>query len=894
MRYHSHKEKIEITARKWSSDFALSVVIVFLPFLMFFWALPFISGITIGNDYPRFSIDEQIQLMFSIKTGSFPLYIPGYAGGQSASALTLGQLFHPISHLTSLMPGYWSGKALEWNTLFRLFTLGVAQLLLFYLLKKFKINILWAFIFSFITVYNLRMLDLFRYGASLESWTGYLFLCSAIGFYHLKPSQWKGPVFIICATYWLVCSGHPQMMYYGLLGAGLFTLVIPFFTRVMLTESNPDVRSIYRFWLRTAIFATVGLLLSSAYTLPFYFDFILSNAHRVTQNYAWADMYRDTLMGTVNNFFQPLRSDVTGVFGGSSLILTVALLPLLRLLRVKVPFVVWAIWGVLVVAFLHMQGGRTPVHFLAWKFLPMASAFRVAGRISLIMPVFFMLVLTWLASAEAIRLKIINRQFELFPRTLLAVAALIFIGGYLLFPDSIVRNTTIYSAVSIREIPGQVEFAAIFCGAFSLLLFAVYGYHKKLRDTSLLLLFLFSCAQTILLLPYGTWIEEKKDTPQLSHLYADMRESLKYRLATGAFMANSTIIRQVRQSFLEPFLGRTYSRWRIAADNEQAYALMQQDRAPDEIIIEHNTPLSEPIARPSGHEKSPGGVKMIYSSFNRLVFEVRVTDAGFFSLAYPFTGHWKASVNNKPVRVYRANGAYHAVAIPAGISRVEFRYGSTAVFWGMIISCATLVLIGVFFSLRVLRYPASIPVMIGLLVVVSAGFMIWHQSLYNGEDLQTSYIWTESSASINPNYAYGKRTIMSSFIFPNFIYYKSSGRAVDGIRTPASGFVSGFQTRPWWVVDLHQLKSFGEIVIYEGIDKPEINLRPLTVAISSEGKRWRTVKTLTDNNHDSPLRILFNEPQKARYVMIQASGTCYLSLDEVEIYPAKKVGFLKK
>ena len=43
-----------------------------------------------------------------------------------------------------------------------------------------------------------------------------------------------------------------------------------------------------------------------------------------------------------------------------------------------------------------------------------------------------------------------------------------------------------------------------------------------------------------------------------------------------------------------------------------------------------------------------------------------------------------------------------------------------------------------------------------------------------------------------------------------------------------------------------------------------------------------------DNNHDGPLRILFNEPQKARYVMIQASGTCYLSLDEVEIYPAKK------
>jgi hypothetical protein len=888
MRYHSRDEKIKITGREWSSDFVLNGIILLLPFLIFFWTLPFVSGITIGNDYPRFSIHEQIQLMFSIKTGSFPLYVPGYAGGQSASALTLGQLFHPISHLTSLLPGYWSGKALEWNTLFRLLTLGVAHLLLFNLLKKFKINILWAFVLSFITVYNLRMLDLFRYGASLESWTGYLFLCSAIGFYHLKPSQWKGPVFIVGATYWLICSGHPQMMYYALLGAGLFTLVIPFFTQAMIAQWDPDARSIYRFWFRVAIFGAVGLLLSSAYTLPFYFDFILGNAHRVAQDYAWADMYRDTFMGTVNNFFQPLRSDVTGVFGGSSLILIAALLPLLRLFRVKVPFVIWGIWGVLVVAFLHMQGGRTPVHFLVWKFLPLASSFRVAGRISLIMPVFFMLILTWLANAEAIRLKILNRQFGVFPQTLLAVAALTFIGGYFLIPDSIVQNTTIYSAASIREIPHRVECVTIFCGTVSLLIAAIHGYLKKLRDTNLLLLFLFACAQIILLLQYGTWIEEKKDTPQLSRIYADMRESLDYRLATGAFMENSTVIRQVKQSFLEPLLGRTYNRYRLAADNEEAYALMHQDRAPDEIIVEHDSSTPEPISRPPGHLKLPGRVRLTYSSFNRLVFEVRVSDPGFFGLAYPFTGRWKASVNTKPVRTYRGNGAYHAVAIPEGISQVDFRYWSPAAFWGIIISCSTFLMIGIFVSCRALKYPASMLTMIGLLVVVAAGFMLWYRSLYNGEDLQARYIWTESPASRAPNYAYGKRTMMSSFIFPNFIYYKSSGRAVDGIRTPVSGFVSGLQTRPWWVVDLHQLKSFSEIAIYEGIHKPKFNLRPLIVAISNEGKTWRTVKTLTDENHDNPLRILFNEPQKARYVMIQASGTCYLSLDEVEIYPARK------
>ena len=146
--------------------YATAALIVSIPFLMFYWMLPFVSKFTLGNDYAAFSIHHQLELMFSLKTGSFPLYVPGFSGGQTASALTQGQIFHPISHLSSWLPGYWTGKALEWNTFFRLISLGFAQLLLFHLLKKFKVHLLWAFVFSFITVYNLRMLDLFRYGAS--------------------------------------------------------------------------------------------------------------------------------------------------------------------------------------------------------------------------------------------------------------------------------------------------------------------------------------------------------------------------------------------------------------------------------------------------------------------------------------------------------------------------------------------------------------------------------------------------------------------------------------------------------------------------------------------------------------------------------------------------------
>ena len=205
-------QKMKLSKLTLKSAHALNIIILLLPFLMFHWMLPFISDWTLGNDYPCYSIQEQMELMFSLKTGSFPLYVPGYLGGQSASTLTLGQIYHPISHLAALLPGYWNGKALELNTLLRFITLAVAHLSLFAFLRRLRFSGLMAFILSFVTVYNLRMMDLFRYGASLESWTGHIFLCSAIGCYYLKPTKWMKPLLIIGATYWLVCSGHPQMM----------------------------------------------------------------------------------------------------------------------------------------------------------------------------------------------------------------------------------------------------------------------------------------------------------------------------------------------------------------------------------------------------------------------------------------------------------------------------------------------------------------------------------------------------------------------------------------------------------------------------------------------------------------------------------------------------------
>ena len=77
----------------YSGNAAVFITFVFiLPFAFMFWLCPFISPWTLGNDYAMFPIQHQLELMFSIKNGSFPLFVPGFSGGQSSSALRVSQI----------------------------------------------------------------------------------------------------------------------------------------------------------------------------------------------------------------------------------------------------------------------------------------------------------------------------------------------------------------------------------------------------------------------------------------------------------------------------------------------------------------------------------------------------------------------------------------------------------------------------------------------------------------------------------------------------------------------------------------------------------------------------------------------------------------------------------
>jgi hypothetical protein len=873
--------------------FAIYIIIIILPFLFLYWMVPFIAPLSIGNDYQTTAIENQMEIQFSIRNGSFPLYVPGFAGGHSSIALTLGQLFHPMPYIASLMPGYWDGEALQWNTFFRMLTLGLAHLALFLFLRRLNISILFSFLISCVTVYNLRMLDLFRYGASLESYTGFLLLCSSIGLYYINRSRIWGPLSIIATTYLLINSGHPQMMYYGIIGAGLFTLVIPFFISCMLPDRHSTFRNALLFWLKVGSCSVVAVLLSSAYILPFYFDFVATNAERIGRDYQWADSIRDTFMGTLNNFFLPLRSDVHGAFGGSSFIAMALVFPVIRLFKIRIPTILWVVWGIFLITFFHMQGARMPVHKFVWQYFPFASSFRYAGRISIIIPIFIMILLAWTVQAGTYQTKARNPTKSLPPHSLLALTAALIMTVYIAY---VILNIFIYSTewkfspfspTAINSVPHLVELLVIVTGIGSLFSLVLYGRFPRSTIIIGILICFLTFIQIIGVLRYGTWITHRSKTPTFSYMMKQKKEKLDYRYYPGTGMFSEVVTRQLKHSFMEPFLGKIYTQVIPVTSMDEAYEEMKQDRNIDQIFVKGYGFDKNISFSPDTIEERGIMTELIYSSFNRLVFKAVTPESAFFSLSYPFTGHWNALLNGKETRIYRANGAAHAVEIPAGESSIEFRYWSPAYFWGMFISCFIIILIGLYLYINskgLLRFSA----LLLALVLGISGFFAWYNSIYSGNNLGTDYVWTYKPPPPIPNIAYGKKTWTSSS-FRGSPGYMHSSRAVDGDTSPGSGFSTGKEENPAWFLDLNKPTEVKKIVLYESSDNPIVNIRPLRIDFSADGAKWNTVKSISaSSNNENLIHIAFQSPRATRFIRITAHGLCILRFDEVEVFRSDK------
>ena len=65
----------------------------------------------------------------------------------------------------------------------------------------------------------------------------------------------------------------------------------------------------------------------------------------------------------------------------------------------------------------------------------------------------------------------------------------------------------------------------------------------------------------------------------------------------------------------------------------------------------HDPDVLFPVA-----EDATGHIRLLYSSFNRLAFEVVSSASGMFVLTYPYEKNWHATVDDDAAHVYREKG----------------------------------------------------------------------------------------------------------------------------------------------------------------------------------------------------------------------------------------------
>lgn len=887
-RWRDHM-KNDLPSKLKSKNFLVKLMvygfIMLLPFFVFHWQAPFLGNQSLGNDYPVFN-RYQMELQYCLKHGSFPLYVPGFAEGQASAALTMGQVYHPISHLASFLPGYWQGKSLECNTFLRLLSLGLVHLGLFILLGRLRLNPILSFIISFITVYNLRMLDLFRYYASLENYTGYLFLCMAMAFYFLKPTRFKGPVSMILATYLFVCGGHPQMMYLGLIGAAIMAAAIPFVLSKISGEIEINRNRLTRYFKTVGACFAAGLLLSAAYLIPFYFDFVVDNGQRVVQNYQWSLMYTDTIGGMLNSLFAPLHSDVHGAFGSSSLIILIGLVPLLYLVRVKVPTAITVLWGVLIIIFLISLGGATPLHYIFWKYFPLANTFRIPGRIVLTFPFLFLLIFAWLFRPTDVKITPGSRQRLTSPGLLLSMIA---VPLFLLYNWVLVKylpKPHFYIPMHIKPYPQWVDSLIFWMGLFSLILVGLHSsyikqFKKKWRSAIGILLSMAVIVQVTMEIRYGTFVVDRPPQPSLAMMDKQMKQKLTSYAYAGYGMESIAVVTQMKQSILEPAMAKFYRKYKIVSNPGKAYRILQKENVTDTIVVEGDPGSVNWVRDFPQNAKSNDCDRLLLkeSSFNRVLFSVEAGAPGFFALSYPYSGKWTAKIDGKRARVHRANGYMHAVYLDAGHHDIEFRYWSQAVFVGMLTSCLTFIFLGVYFAICVFKKKRKqqISLLITSLLVSLGLFWGWYISLYSSDNLETRYMWSSKEFPPRDNLAYAKKTSM----WPEGKTFYA-GRCVDGdISKPA--FKTKARKKGWWQVDLGSSKPVGEIVIYDGQSRGRKYL-PLQILGSVDGKTFKILKSVAERGEDRPWRIPM-ERKITRFIRLHSSTKIPLSFNEVEIYP---------
>lgn len=851
----------------------LSLLALLMPFLLLYWLVPLVSDLAVGADYGHFPIEAQMEINQSIEHGTFPLYAPGFAGGQSAAAMTLGQAFHPITHIARLVPGYWEGHALTINTVIRLLSIGLVNLLLFFTLRKLGLSGVLSLLLSTFTVFNLRLLDHFRYGASLENHTGFLALGCFVLLVVLRPRSMLASAGVIGSSYLLMVGGHPQITYLGYLSAGMLALFAPFFFVSLPVKSYilPQRAELFKVWAWLFLLVTLGALCAAPYVIPFYFEFLSSASLRTENPYQWSLAYQDSVGGILRGFYAPLRSDVMSAFGGSILNLWLLIAVPILAFKVKAPKVIWALLILLLLTLCLVLGNATPLHFWVWKLFPLADNFRVPGRYSLWMIFPFLLVAIWCVAkiADGVKSGVITKF------SLVVLPLIVFVLANLVL-DSYLPESGPFVPDTINDITSQVHDYWLYLGVVNLALLGSWVFflsrEHAARTIVLVLLAVGVLSQTALSMRYGTWVEELREMPSLVALDSSKRKSFTTEATPGFGLSQQSVMEQLDESFLEPKLAKLYRDVRSFSDMESVWEFLRKSRTPHQAVVFSDTQVS---ILPQA-VKTKDHIKLFKASFNELWFEVRSQQDALFATNIPYSTRWEILIDGKESPALQVNGHNLGVIVSSGARSIHFRYVSHSMqlsAWLSVFAFCVAVALLWFRSTSTHRHKVSLLVLVAGLGV----YYLWVQSFYGEGNIATRYEWKSAGMPSRENLAYGRITAASSIASPQMPYYFAPSKAVDGDRR-SSGFRSAPDNVPTWQLDLGEAYALDEIVIF-GEGQASF---PLTLWVAAE-KLQDFEQVALIRSYRRKLRVSL-EGKAVRYIVIAGAKTRVLGLKEVEVY----------
>jgi hypothetical protein len=126
-------------------------------------------------------------------------------------------------------------------------------------------------------------------------------------------------------------------------------------------------------------------------------------------------------------------------------------------------------------------------------------------------------------------------------------------------------------------------------------------------------------------------------------------------------------------------------------DDKQAVAtLLAADFDPNRHIVVHDAPpglRALPVSTATGH------AEIVHEDQRQLDVNVTATADGFLLLADTFYPGWTATVDGRPVPLYRANIAVRGIDVPGGTHAVRFTYDPPGFRRGLLISAVSLTLL---------------------------------------------------------------------------------------------------------------------------------------------------------------------------------------------------------